>query len=83
MADEINEVQVEKLTLQIDVKGATASQTKKINAFADSLKNLDKALSESLLHRIEKLNKLNLGFGKVTGLSKMAKSMAKNQNAME
>lgn len=83
MADEINEVQVEKLTLQIDVKGATASQTKKINAFADSLKNLDKALSESLLNRIEKLNKLNLGFGKVTGLSKMAKSMAKNQKAME
>lgn len=83
MADEINEVQVEKLTLQIDVKGATASQTKKINAFADSLKNLDKALSESLLNRIEKLNKLNLGFGKVTGFSKMAKSMAKTQRAME
>ena len=83
MADEINEVQVEKLTLQIDVKGATASQTKKINAFADSLKNLDKALSESLLNRIEKLNKLNLGFGKVTGISKMAKSMAKTQKVIE
>ena len=83
MADEINEVQVEKLTLQIDVKGATASQTKKINAFADSLKKLDEALSESLLNRIEKLNKLNLGFGKVTGFSKMAKSMAKTQKQLK
>ena len=83
MADEINEVQVEKLTLQIDVKGATASQTKKINAFAESLRNLNDVLSESLLNRIEKLNKLNLGVGKVTGLSRMAKSMAKTQKVIE
>lgn len=83
MADEINEVQVEKLTLQIDVKGATASQTKKINAFAESLKNLNNALSDSLINKVEKLNKLNLGFGKVSGLSKMTKSMAKTQKQIE
>ena len=75
MAEETNsQVQIDELTLQINVKGATATQTKKINEFSKALENLNNALSESLLNRIEKLNKLSLNFGTISKIGKIIPS---------
>ena len=50
--------EIDELSLKISVQGATPTQTKNINAFAQSLEKLDKALPTSLIQKLDKLSKL-------------------------
>lgn len=52
--------EIDELSLKISVQGATPTQTKNINAFAQSLEKLDKALPTSLINKLDKLSKLSI-----------------------
>jgi hypothetical protein len=65
------ETEIDKLSLEIEVKGATTGQTKRIDAFAKSLDNLNKALPLSLLNKLERLSNLTIGFKAIQNAQKL------------
>ena len=57
--------EIDELSLKISVQGATPTQTKNINAFAQSLEKLDKALPTSLIQKLDKLSKLSISMSSI------------------
>lgn len=74
------ETEIDKLSLEIEVKGATPRQAKNIDTFAKSLENLNNALPLSLINKLEKLSKLTIGFQAIRNAQKIGdKALAKSK----